>query len=275
MSFDSLDKTNTIDTSYYLSMPEWNLIGNKVTKYLRFYPSAPEPYDHMIFSLKLKREPQFFFVKCILPFVVFSSLSCFIFLLPPDNGERISLGINIMLGDTIMSAMVADSMPSSSDTIPRISLYFLTIFVSDAVCLIANVWIINIQAKRHPVPRWVRIIILKGLAVLVCLRYKTESYSASMMYMIPDIAAPSTVGESSKNRVNGGPKGSAKLPHVQDLLNEVKCITRKIHKAETADKIREDWMFIARVLDRVAFVMFVVSMTTATLIMFLVSHGEG
>ncbi len=275
LDYDHLDKSNRIDTSYYLSMPEWSLVGTGVTKSFRYYACCPGPFVKMIFSLKLRRQPQFFVVQCILPVVTIASLSCFIFFLPPNNEERVSFGTLLMLGNTVTSAMIADTMPSSSDTVPMICLYLITIFWLDVVSLIVNILIIKIQANKHPVPRWVRIIVLKGLAVLVCLRWKTESYSPSELYMVSNahIFTPQHSRikrpEHDKDNRREPNEYDADIPHAKSLLNEVKCITKKIYNTDTTNKTREEWMFVARVMDRLAIVVFVFCMATATLIMFL------
>lgn len=46
------------------------------------------------------------------------------FYLPPDSGERITLVITNLLAMTVFMLLVADIMPSTSEVIPVISIYF-------------------------------------------------------------------------------------------------------------------------------------------------------
>ena len=46
------------------------------------------------------------------------------FYLPPDSGERITLVITNLLAMTVFMLIVADIMPSTSEVIPVISIYF-------------------------------------------------------------------------------------------------------------------------------------------------------
>ncbi len=275
LDLDHYDHKGVIDATPHITIPEWSPKEVPVKKRVRHFLCCEEPFVVLIFSLKIQRQPQFFVIKCILPFIIISSLSCFIFCLPPDNGERVSLGINTMLAFAVMSTMVADAMPSSSDIVPKISSYFFTIFVLDVASLVVNIWIINIQAKSYPVPRWVRVFVLKCCAVLVCLRHKNETPTASEMYKLPDanVSAEEMHGHV-KNKVEDGDENTEFVEDMEptdtrSILNEVKHITNKIHITQTTDKIREEWRSVARVLDRLAIVMFVIAMTTATLIMFI------
>uniref|UniRef100_A0A1B0DDX7 Neurotransmitter-gated ion-channel transmembrane domain-containing protein n=1 Tax=Phlebotomus papatasi TaxID=29031 RepID=A0A1B0DDX7_PHLPP len=40
------------------------------------------------------------------------------FTLPPDSGEKLSLGVTILLSLTVFLNMVAETMPATSDAVP-------------------------------------------------------------------------------------------------------------------------------------------------------------
>ena len=68
--------------------------------------------------------------------MLFSVLTVTAFYLPPESGERITLVITNLLAMTVFMLLVADIMPSTSEVIPVISIYFSgTIFeVSPTYC---------------------------------------------------------------------------------------------------------------------------------------------
>jgi hypothetical protein len=61
-----------------------------------------------------------------------STLFCFVniffsFLLPPESGEKITLGLSVLLTITVFMLMVADKMPQTSESISLISKSFIHI----------------------------------------------------------------------------------------------------------------------------------------------------
>ena len=64
----------------------------------------------------------------VIPSAVLAMMSNLMFFLPPESGERISLGITVMLSFSVFQFMIMDKMPDSSDSIPVLSKYFYNIF---------------------------------------------------------------------------------------------------------------------------------------------------
>ena len=54
---------------------------------------------------------------------LFSFLCLGGFLLPPESGEKITLGLSVLLTITVFMLMVADKMPQTSESISVISEY--------------------------------------------------------------------------------------------------------------------------------------------------------
>ena len=77
-------------------------------------------YSHVVFTLHLKRRYKFYVMNIVLPCVMLSVLILIGFCLPPDAGEKISLGISVLLAFTVFLVMIADSIPRVSSAIPLI-----------------------------------------------------------------------------------------------------------------------------------------------------------
>ena len=77
-------------------------------------------YAHVVFTLSLRRRYKFYLMNIVLPCLMLSALILVGFLLPPDAGEKISLGISVLLAFTVFLLMIADSIPRTSLAIPLI-----------------------------------------------------------------------------------------------------------------------------------------------------------
>ena len=74
-------------------------------------------------SVELRRRAQFYVMYIILPVVAMSSVSMFVFALPAESGEKISLGISVLISYTVLTLLVADTMPTNADAMPVLSRY--------------------------------------------------------------------------------------------------------------------------------------------------------
>jgi len=79
-------------------------------------------YAHVIFKLHLKRRYKFYVMNIVLPCVMLSVLIMIGFCLPPNAGEKISLGISVLLAFTVFLLMIADAIPRTSLAIPLIGI---------------------------------------------------------------------------------------------------------------------------------------------------------
>ena len=57
-------------------------------------------------------------MNILLPCFMLSVLIMIGFLLPPDSGEKISLGLSVLLAFTVFLVMIADSIPRTSLAVP-------------------------------------------------------------------------------------------------------------------------------------------------------------
>ena len=70
------------------------------------------------FLVFLQRRYKFYLMNIILPCIMLSVLIMIGFFLPPDAGEKISLGISVLLAFTVFLLMIADNIPRTSLAIP-------------------------------------------------------------------------------------------------------------------------------------------------------------
>ena len=98
---------------------EWEIVGTRATWKETILPCCPHTrYPYVEFALFLRRRYAFYIMNIILPCSLLSVLVMIVFCLPPDAGEKISLGISVLLAFTVFLLMVAENVPRTSLHIP-------------------------------------------------------------------------------------------------------------------------------------------------------------
>lgn len=83
------------------------------------YGCCSDPYPDITFTLKLKRHASFYIFNLLIPCMMISFLAPLGFYLPADSGEKVSLGVTVLLALTVFQLLVAESMPPS-ESVPLI-----------------------------------------------------------------------------------------------------------------------------------------------------------
>jgi len=80
------------DISSFVTNGEWDLIGVPGKKNSVTYDCCPEPYVDITFTVHIRRRTLYYFFNLIVPCVLISSMALLGFTLPPDSGEKLTLG---------------------------------------------------------------------------------------------------------------------------------------------------------------------------------------
>ena len=116
-----INATATVGTDVYKRNGEWEIIGTLATKMDQFFASDPGvPFPTVKMVLHLRRKPRFYVINVIAPCVLMSTLALLVFYLPPDSGEKVSLGITVLLSFSVFLLLIAENVPKTSDCVPLI-----------------------------------------------------------------------------------------------------------------------------------------------------------
>lgn len=80
------------DISTFITNGEWDLIGVPSNRTVEYYTCCPEPYVDITFTIHIRRRTLYYFFNLIVPSVLISSMALLGFTLPPDSGEKLTLG---------------------------------------------------------------------------------------------------------------------------------------------------------------------------------------
>ncbi|XP_077176589.1 neuronal acetylcholine receptor subunit alpha-7-like isoform X1 [Paroedura picta] len=188
------------DTSGYVSNGEWDLVGVPGSENKVFYECCREPYLDVTFAVTMRRRTLYYALNMLVPCLLLSAMTFLVFLLPADSGEKISLGITVLLSLTVFMLLVAEVMPATSDSIPLIGQYFASTMGMVGLSVVATVFVL--QYHHHDpdggcMPRWVQVVVLRWGAWLLRMRQPGEEPVGRPH------CAPSLLSCSSENSDDG------------------------------------------------------------------------
>ncbi|XP_041037663.1 neuronal acetylcholine receptor subunit alpha-7-like isoform X1 [Carcharodon carcharias] len=155
------------DLSGFIPNGEWDLIGVPGQRNEIYYEYCKAPYPDITFHIMIRRRTLYYALNLLIPCMLLSCMALLVFLLPAESGEKISLGITVLLCLTVFMLLVAEIMPATSDSIPLIGQYFASIMVIVGFVVIATVFVL--QYHHHnptegTLPKWVRTVLLQWCA---------------------------------------------------------------------------------------------------------------
>lgn len=112
-------------------------------------------------------------MNLILPTVLISFLCVLVFYLPAEAGEKVTLGISILLSLVVFLLLVSKILPPTSLVLPLIAKYLLFTFIMNTVSILVTVIIINWNfrgPRTHRMPQLIRKIFLKYLPTILLMR---------------------------------------------------------------------------------------------------------
>ncbi|KAL4216813.1 Neuronal acetylcholine receptor subunit alpha-7 [Mactra antiquata] len=206
-------RSETIDLSNYVDNGEWKLIGIKVSMSVLLRKRA---YWYKDLNVRIAQKTDWYKGQ---------------FLLPPESGEKITLGLSVLLTITVFMLMVADKMPQTSESISLIR-----------------------RKKR------------RGLDVneMYSFREKQEMIQMEGMVENADDKAEydRLLAESNLNDID------PVLRHYRDKQNCVNELIQWLHRKHNIECIEDvsfqEWRDVAFVMDRLLFVLFLVVTVIST-----------
>ena len=134
---DKVNLTNSMDVvgiDTYIPHGEWSIIKTEVkgvNVIYRYY--LDEQFPEVYCTIYIRRKHTFYFMYILLPCLMLSGVLLMIFLLPADSGEKVSLGVSILVAISVFLLLVAGNVPDTSDAIPIIG-KFSCLHDQTAIC---------------------------------------------------------------------------------------------------------------------------------------------
>lgn len=207
------------------------------------------------------------------------------FFLPPDSGERIGVAITVLLVFAVYLDVLSSALPKTSATTPAMSRFYLAAMAGSAISIIATCFVLVIHFKGAekgigPMPKWVKEIFLKRIAVFLCVRQNLRVHKDEELLAFEKVRIYDEIKQNNIERKNGINKNEIMkmvkgLTSMDKLVEEVRFITALIHDQNLQDEIEEEWQILAKVFDRIFFFLFlIIYVTSSLLILYPVYHAH-
>ncbi|XP_069500590.1 acetylcholine receptor subunit beta isoform X2 [Ambystoma mexicanum] len=260
-------------------------------------------YEDISFYLVIRRKPLFYIINIIIPCILITILAIFVFYLPPDAGEKMTLSIFALLTLTVFLLLLADKVPETSLAVPIIVNYLMFTMILVTFSVILSVVVLNLHHRSpntHTMPQWVRRIFIHLLPhYLMLQRPKPEA---------PLKPAPSPPLGQREHAVKGtrptdeyfirkpctdflfpklnryhidpfstdmrrfidGPSHCLVLPpDLKSALSAITYVAEQLQSQEDYDTLKGDWQYVAMVVDRLFLWTFIIFTSLGTLAIFL------
>ncbi|XP_064092147.1 neuronal acetylcholine receptor subunit alpha-7-like isoform X18 [Macrobrachium nipponense] len=174
------------DLSDFIKNGEWDLIGCPGKRNAIYYKCCPEPYVDVTFEIVIRRRTLYYFCNLILPCVLIASMAVLGFTLPPDCGEKLSLGVTVLLALCVFSQLVNETLPQTSDAVPLLGTYFNCIMFMVASSVVSTVLILNYHhrsAETHEMSPLVKSLFLQWLPWVLRLHRPGEKITRKTIMM--------------------------------------------------------------------------------------------
>ncbi|XP_037079583.1 acetylcholine receptor subunit beta-like 1 [Pollicipes pollicipes] len=306
VSLELYEYKEFVDLSDYWKSGTWDIV--EVPAYLNYKNQTSPKETDITFWITIRRKTLFYTVNLILPTVLISFLCVLVFYLPAEAGEKVTLGISILLSLVVFLLLVSKILPPTSLVLPLIAKYLLFTFVMNTFSILVTVVIINWNfrgPRTHHMPNWVRVVFLRYTPIFLFMKRPKKTRLRWMMEG-PGVAGR---GDGAVPSFGGGVGLSsqfaqAKLDSMElsDLhhpncaagrdapppqtdarrdsdASESLFLTAEAYKATEAVEfiaehlrneneyiqIREDWKYVAMVIDRLQLYLFFVVTTAGTI----------
>ncbi|XP_068215647.1 neuronal acetylcholine receptor subunit alpha-10-like [Palaemon carinicauda] len=162
---DVTNRTAEVDLTNYIPNGEWELLEARIIRNVIYYSCCPEPFPDVTITITIRRKTLYYMYNVVLPCMMMSVLTLLVFCLPPDSGEKIALGVTVLLAFSVFMLAIAEKMPETSESIPLIGIYLTAVMTITSISIIMTVIVLNCHYRgpiQREVPPWMKRVFLRS-----------------------------------------------------------------------------------------------------------------
>ncbi|XP_051231897.1 5-hydroxytryptamine receptor 3A isoform X1 [Dicentrarchus labrax] len=257
---------------------EWELIDIDVA------PSTlaieETQYSQIKYYISIRRRPTHYVVNLLVPSSLLITVDLFSFLLPPESVDRASFKMTLILGYTVFLLIMNDLLPITGESTPVINVFFCVTLALMVASLLETVFITKIQfssSRNHAVPHWLRVVVLRYLAIVVCLPSQKKSNRVTVLLNpsgepamnsrftnISESHLLSVIGDKTPLKTPPVPPDSA-LHELKKLSRDLMAIRLQMDKQFQGSDTAQEWQMVGIIIDRLLFSLYIIVITVSFL----------
>lgn len=305
-----MNNSAQVGLSNYVESGEWELVNITVVRNVQYYPCCPEePFPDVTFYIHMRRRILYYIVNIIIPCLWLSALGVLAFILPPNSGEKVTLGITVLLAYTVFSLLIAENIPATSETVPLIGIYLTMIMTLTSLSIILTVFILHLHYATTFLPRVsprLYKVFAQRIAPWVNMTKEVERYEESIRLRRVSIgdsgrlmstgSTTMTTMTQSEHRLLGeynslcysfrmakkksvveehDPVCSNKvfskpIKELNGLVDKLNQVLIRNSKSENFMEEKNEWKLIAMILDRMMFWFFTIMTILSSIVLLLI-----
>lgn len=246
------------DISSFIANGEWLLHSMPSKRHVASFRCCPHPYVFLTYDIHIRRRALYYVLNCFMPCLIMMALTILSFYLPSETGERMGVGITVLLSLSIIQLILSDSLPPTSE-VPLIVAYYgltmLNIFLS---LVFSCIVLIFFHHSPDPMPQWMRVYLCEWGAKVLRMQQSWNKIKEKRKHIDKKENPESSDTAIRCTVVNWIPEMS--LPSAQSTLlrdsdnkpseNEDCDLTKKLIEEDKEVILREEWKFASRVLNK-------------------------
>uniref|UniRef100_A0A8C3G5J1 Neurotransmitter-gated ion-channel transmembrane domain-containing protein n=1 Tax=Cyclopterus lumpus TaxID=8103 RepID=A0A8C3G5J1_CYCLU len=209
-------------------------------------------------QIRVKRRATLYVVNLLIPSCFLITVDLFSFMLPPQNMDRSSFKMTLILGYTVFLLIMNDLLPITGNTIPLINVFFSICLALMVASLLETILITNLlcgSADFSPVPHWIQVLVLQILGHLVFLPQKTKEPNDSEMKPSAVVAQRNTDDELSWEMGSVGEDKA--LQELRSLGKNLQAIRLQVEQQLGGSQGSEEWIQVGFIIDRLLFGLYI------------------
>uniref|UniRef100_H2ZA04 Uncharacterized protein n=1 Tax=Ciona savignyi TaxID=51511 RepID=H2ZA04_CIOSA len=252
----------------YEESGEWLVLKTGCWKHYIKYDCCLGPYVDMTYYFILQRRPLYLVVNILFPTMLFSYLTCAVFYLPSDAGEKMTLSISLLLSLIVFLLVIVEAIPSTANGVPLLCQYILFTMILVCLSIMITVGVLNVHYRgpaTHVMSKRMKKIFMVWLPKFI--------FSSTMKRLDPykDDKILSSEPPKPYNEISdlSGRIPQPERPHligsdVKSAIDGVKYVSECYRDQRDSQQKEDEWKYVAMVLDHFLLYIFILACVVGT-----------